>query len=1728
MEIKRRAVSLLVSAAFFVSSVPECSVILSAADGTSSDGLSSSISSDVQSRKFTHKEWTGTAYTDLKGNMVNGEDVFAVNREDSSLTIIPYQDTDTATQAVWDYNSRDKSQYFKLLTGKGEDWQLTVVSNSEKAQPYLEAGFMNKDYVEGNEWKTVSMPKSWTCQGFDFPIYTNIGQPWQSAYDYVKVPAAPVNYNPVGLYRKKFSLEDVMTDDNRRVYINFEGVESAYYVYLNGKEVGYSEDSYSPHCFDITDYLVKGENTLAVEVHKFCDGTWFEDQDMIYDGGIFRDVFLTSQPLVKINDYTVRTDFDSQYKNAVLNLSVDIKNISTKDQKNWNVDVKVIDEGGNNIADNCVINADEISSGKTKTVTLNQTINSPLLWSAENPELYALVLTLTDGTGKSVQTVSTQLGFRKIEFTSTAVDSNYKVTTTKWKPVTINGKPLLFKGVNRHDTDPFNGKAVSQECMTEDVKLMKQNNINSIRTSHYSNDSYLYWLCNKYGLYMMAETNLESHALMDNNDAKGLFYELAMDRTNTNFRRLKNNPSIVSWSIGNEMVYTWDPTTSNGMFRDMIWYYKKNDPTRPVHSEGMGESMGVDMSSQMYPSPDGIRSKSGSGKMPYVMCEYDHAMGNSVGALKEYWDSIRSADNMIGGFIWDWVDQSRAVSIDTDSVSYNITDDKGNTGKCIGSSSDWIKDTGAGSLNGGTAFSGYTVMDDNSAVNSALSGAGKSFTFEAVVRPSSTAQNSVIISKGDRQAALKTKSSGSGLEFFIYNDGWKSVSCDFPSDWTGKWHQVAGVYDKGNMSIYVDGILLKSGSVEDGIAAGSDPLGIGYDASTGRKFEGDISIARIYSKALSKAEIDSQRFAAPGMSCSDPSILLWLDYSHDSSLTESRAWDYYAQENAHKNLYAQESKGKYFAYGGDWGDVPNDNSFCQNGLLSPDRTPQPEIAEVKYQYQNFWFSSDSSQIANREVSVYNESAFKNLNEYDVKWQLVTNGFVTDEGIVDNTDISPYTRGKIKVPFDIPANPDPGDEFYLNISVYTKEKTDFVPAGSEISYAQFAVPANVSPCRSQISKQAVDITESGNEYKVKGTDFEFVIGKSDGVMKSYTYKGEVLINKGPVPNFWRGFVENDYNSGRSKLFDTNWQNASDGVKVDNISVTQNQFGQQVITVNITLPNAKNTKVSMIYTINGAGQVNVKISVDATKSGMGNFLRVGSMMTLPDGFEDVSWYGNGPVETFNDRKTNGRQGVWTSTVSELFYPYMKVDDCGNMTDVKWISVKSSSHKNGVLVASSGLVEASALHFTPSDLNSVNHVYELTPRKETILSVNYGSMGTGSATCGPGTLEKYRLPSNKIYNWEFTIVPVKESDTLEQISETAKSYTSTGIIIKDQSKNKMNIPVTSSATFKESEGEVYMTGSLQIPFNNIISPVVEGRKSFTIEVNVIPTGDPEYNMFAGKGDHTFALRTTPGTLDFFVYAGNAWRTLFYKMPSDMAASWQGKKHQIAAIYDGEKNTMSIYADGKILDQATAVAEGGVNDSQFNFTIGACPDTGRSSMAEFSEVRLYNKVLTADELISQNSKSPKYDPQNESVEMWIDFDTISSDNTQEQEDTMEGDINKDEKVNIADAAMLHAYLMNYLELNDEEWTIADINEDGKVNVVDMIHMNSLIQHFQISSGSTIHGDINMDMKITATDAVLMNFYLTKKLKFGLTELYAADMNDDGIVNVVDFILIKSIIIDA
>ena len=1335
------------------------------------------VTSDVDKTKFTHKEWTGETYTDVDGNQVKAADVYGINTEQASTfatTNVVYDSVEKAIKGAKDYD-KAASKYVQFLTGKDQaDWSLVVLQNQALAQGDAYKDFYKTDYkATTNDWKTnLQLPCSWTRQGFDFSIYTNVTMPWQSKYDSnVSAPNAPANYNPVGLYRKTFKVTDDMKAANGRVYLSFQGVESSYYVYVNGKEVGYSEDSYSPHSFDITDYLTTdgSDNLLAVEVHKFCDGTWMEDQDMYYDGGIFRDVYLYSAPLVHIQDYKVETDLDENYENATMKLNVTVANASKAAAEGYKVDVRLYDQDGKMFVNDMTMDLDTVpaadgdTDGSVSTAG-SKLVLSPELWSAETPNLYTMVLSLYDSkTGTYMGSVSQQLGFREIEFTKSEVDTNGNRITTdsEYKPITINGKQLLLKGTNRHDTDPEYGKYVPHETQEEDIKLMKQYNLNALRTSHYSNDEYLYYLCDKYGIYVMGETNLESHALMNQGEKQVNFKNLAMDRTVTAFNRLKNRTAIVMWSTGNENYYSSSASYANGMFYDLIWYFKNNDSTRPIHSESSDGNNGTDMRSNMYPSVDTLYSRAAA-NMPYVLCEYDHAMGNAVGNLKEYWDAIRSSDNMLGGFIWDWVDQSRILSLDNLPQSYVVTEKKdGVVGSASISSVDENPDSGA--LTGKSA-NGYALFESDK-YNEALSGSGKSFTVEVICKPASDGADKVLIAKGDYQFALKTNSSKQ-LEFFAYyNNNWKSVTAKKPDNWVGNWHQVVATYDKGAIKIYCDGELIGSGNGNTTIASSSVALGVGCSADNGRTFDGEISMGRVYSRALSQEEINAQNSTTPAITEKSDDVLLWADFSGLTVDESSKPYDYYADTDAHTNLYSDEIKGNFYGYGGDSGESPNDNSFCVNGLVSPDRDVQPELYEVKYQYQSVWFTADDSRLLGETIDVYNENNFLNLNDFDVTWTLTEDGKEIGSGKLsaEDTNIAGRESGSIKVPYraSMPEEKKAGAEYYLNLSVQLKEDTEWAKAGHEVAYEQFQIPAEVTKVEPTINTNVTVDDSAEDVIKVSGTDFSFEVEKATGTLKNYVYKGETLLTSGPVPNYWRGILNNDNGN-----YDGNWKNVNKNVTASDIAVGTNDAGQKTIRVTLASASQANLKQTMIYTVDGSGAVTVDATVDATGTSLGRYIRIGTVMELPEGYENVEWYGNGPVEAMWDREDFATVGRYSNTVSGMFYPYLDTQDTGTVTGVKWISVTNPSAKSAMAIAATDTVEASALHFTVDDLDQAQHPYELTKLDSTILTVNYRSQGTGNKSCGQDTLSAYLLPNNKAYTYEYTMVPytTKDSDPMD----------------------------------------------------------------------------------------------------------------------------------------------------------------------------------------------------------------------------------------------------------------------------------------------------------------------------------------------------------------------------
>ena len=544
--------------------------------------------------------------------------VFQINKEYPVATFLPY--ADEASAIVDNYA---KSPYYQLLSGK---WKFHWVPKpADRPMDFFKENF------DVSKWKDIKVPSNWEMEGYGIPIYTNMEYPYP-----LNSPFIPHNDNPVGSYRRDFTIPALW--DGRRTYLHFASGTSAMYVWVNGQKVGYSEVTKSPAEFDITKYVHKGKNSVSVEVYRWSDGSYLEDQDFWRMSGIDNDVYLYNTPHLKIADFFAHPDLDAAYKNGLLSVDVKLKNYQLEALKNQVLEISVLDENNKKIASQTA-KLDVPANGDANTV-LTKNITAPKLWTAETPNLYTLLLTLKNAQGNLLEATSCKIGFRKIEI--------------KDGQLLVNGAHILIKGTNIHELDEFEGQHVGTELMMKDIRVMKQNNLNAVRMSHYPHCVEWYKLCDKYGLYLVDEANLESHGFgygKENPAFHEEWFEAHKDREYRLVERDKNHPSVIIWSMGNEC--------SNGtVFQDVYKWIKQRDASRPVQFEQAGQGNNTDIVCPMYPGIDYMKSYASKPQTrPFIMCEYAHAMGNGTGNFQEYWDIIESSKNMQGGFIWDWVDQ---------------------------------------------------------------------------------------------------------------------------------------------------------------------------------------------------------------------------------------------------------------------------------------------------------------------------------------------------------------------------------------------------------------------------------------------------------------------------------------------------------------------------------------------------------------------------------------------------------------------------------------------------------------------------------------------------------------------------------------------------------------------------------------------------------------------------------------------------------------------------------------------------------------------------------------------------------------------------------------------------------------------------------------------------------------------------------------------------------------
>ena len=564
-------------------------------------------------------------------NYHQNHEVFGVNKEGGHATLFPY-----ANEAEALRGDREHSPWFQSLNGL---WKFHWVRNP-KDRP---TDFYREDFDDSN-WEYFPVPANWEVHGLDYPIYLDEKYPFDTQW-----PEVPEDYNPVGTYRRTFNISKEWMD--RQVFIQFGAVKSALYVWVNGQGVGFSEDSKLPAEFYLTPCLREGENTLAIQVFRWSDASYVESQDMLRLSGIEREVFLYSLPKVHIWDFFVKTQLDDEFKNAWLNIDVTVRHFlkdkasdkrsKTNRSDRYRVEIEVLDEKNSYSTidkKSISLNNEETDQKSTAIVYLH----NPRLWTAETPELYTLLLKLYNADNQLVEVITDRIGIRKVEI--------------KNGQLLVNGQAIYIRGVDRHETHPLTGHVIDRDLMLQDIRLMKQHNINAVRSSHYPNHPDWYDLCDEFGLYVIDEANIESHPLTNSEDTQ-IGNEMSwlpahLDRTRRMFERDKNHPSIIIWSLGNEAGH-------GKIFETTYNWLKTNDPTRPVQYEPAEEERYTDIFCPMYPPIEKlVKYAETYPERPAIMIEYCHAMGNSVGNLQDYWDAIERYPALQGGFIWDWVDQS--------------------------------------------------------------------------------------------------------------------------------------------------------------------------------------------------------------------------------------------------------------------------------------------------------------------------------------------------------------------------------------------------------------------------------------------------------------------------------------------------------------------------------------------------------------------------------------------------------------------------------------------------------------------------------------------------------------------------------------------------------------------------------------------------------------------------------------------------------------------------------------------------------------------------------------------------------------------------------------------------------------------------------------------------------------------------------------------------------------
>ena len=1110
----------------------------------------------------------------------------SLNKEQPHAYFFNFQSLEAAKKVL-----PANSDYYMSLDGT---WKFNWVNHPDKRpQDFYKPDFSVAD------WDNIQVPGCWNVQGlqpdgtqkYGKPIYVNQPVPfytekkvgdWKEGV--MRTPPSTewttyTDRNEVGSYRRTFTVPKAWK--GREIYLNFDGVDSFFYLWINGKYVGFSKNSRNLAQFNITDYLDPkgGENTVAVEVYRYSDGGMLESQDMFRLPGIIRSTYLTSTPQVQIQDIALWTTIDAATQtpttaDATVTVDAIVRNLSKKNAKDLRLKYEVYpvelyaDATGAEAVPAVYSAKTPVASGTSEGLKTVFHIPGANLWSAEEPHRYVLVATLLDSKGKTLEIASTYFGVRQVEIRETAAEDDEFGLAGRY--YYLNNAPVKFKGVNRHENNLSTGHTISHEQMEHEAMLMKQNNINHVRNCHYNDDPYWYIVCDKYGIMLEDEANLESHEY--GYEAASLSHPLEwrdahIARNMEMVRAHVNHPSIVIWSLGNEA----GPGDNFVAAYDAI---KAFDPSRPVQYER--NNWIVDMGSNQYPSIPWVQ-QAVTGKMnihyPFHISEYAHSMGNALGNFVDYWDAIESSNFLMGGAIWDWVDQA-----------------------------------------------------------------------------------------------------------------------------------------------------------------------------------------------------------------------IW---NHDSE------------------------GNRYMAYGGDFGDTPNDGMFCMNGIVFPDFSPKPQLYEVKRVHQNVGVKMIDP--ADGTVEVFNKNYFTTLDDYTPSWTLLRNGVAVASGSDverPRMAVGPRESQTWRIPYA--ANvADDGAEYFVTLDFNLNNDKPWAKKGYTQMEVQLPVREAAKPAPIAPAGGIADVSAGPEGARFSGDGWSVLFDNETGSIKSLVYNGREIISEGNGPklNALRAPVDNDtwsdtgwfaagLNDLRHKVVDAKIVSRPDGSAVvlytiesqapNSYRLSGGASGHYSATPGAEMrPEDFKFLTTQAWTVYPDGSIELEAAINSNRPNQ-DLPRLGYALTLPTDVDRYTYYGRGPINNFNDRKTAQDIAVYTSTVADQFVPFPKPQSMGNREEIRWNALTDAAGNGLMFIPTTGNMSASALPWTDMELMLAPHPYQLPESKGTQVHLDLKVKGLGGASCGQGeALPKDRIKADA-HSFGFIIRPVSASTDLQ----AAAGVSANGAIPVGVSRDKVGRVTLTSA--------------------------------------------------------------------------------------------------------------------------------------------------------------------------------------------------------------------------------------------------------------------------------------------------------------------------------------------